>query len=274
MGNIPRRAAKCPLNITGEDQYMTSRRPILRLSTTVVAAAVLCGLALVPSQAAEQQNVATLKPADVVYTFNKVRPGGIVRDVTGPSHRRLQLDGNWRRAIGANGKQDAVAFRARSWGVINNSEGLAPRRRAFAVAMTVKVNNFVGSDTPNLAQQGFYRDRSQWKVEVIPGSGRVRFRVSGVSGDTILTSRRGINDGQFHTVVCYRIHKRIGIVLDGRERTRRSSAGAIRSSRKVTLANKHLRTSEDQFRGVFDYFALALGRRPVARALAKAPDIP
>jgi hypothetical protein len=232
------------------------------------------GMALPPTQAADQQRAANAKPADVVYTFNKIKPNGYVRDVTGRSHRRLKLEGNWRRVAGVNGKKDAVRFGSRTRGVITRSAGLAPKRRPFAVAMVVKVNRFVSNDTPNIAQQGFYQDPGQWKVEVVPGSGRIRFRAKGVSGATVLTSRRGINDGQFHTVVCYRLQKKIGIVIDGRERTRKSSVGAIKSSRKVTIGNKHVKTNEDQFRGVYDYFALALGHKPVARALAKAPDIP
>jgi hypothetical protein len=58
----------------------------------------------------------------------------------------------------------------------------------------------VGSDTPNIAQLGFYVDKGQWKVEVLPSSGQIRFRVKGSKGARTITSRRGINDGESHRV--------------------------------------------------------------------------
>ena len=67
--------------------------------------------------------------------------------------------------------EDAVAFQARSRGVIKRSGALVPKRRAFAAAMTVKLRRLVGNDTPNIAQLGFYGDKGQWKVEVLPTDG-------------------------------------------------------------------------------------------------------
>ena len=110
--------------------------------------------------------------------------------------------------------------------------------------------------------------------EALPESGRIRCRIKGATGTSLITSRRGINDGQFHLVVCYRLHGRIGIRIDGRGPDRRSNAGAIRSTRQVHLGNRNLRSASDQFRGVIDYFSIAVGRRPVARATAAAPKIP
>lgn len=246
-----------------------------KMSIAVVAGAVLGGLLMPPAQTnASQLSAAKLDPAQVVYTFNNIRPGGIVRDLTPPKHLRMQLGGNWKRTTGLDGKKHAVALRAKSRGAINYSRSLVPRGRSFAVAMTVKLRQFEGSDTPNLAQLGFYRDRSQWKVEVLPKTGRIQFRVKGKSGSSTITSRRTIDDGEYHLVVCFRKRGKVGVIVDGARRVRNSSAGRLQSQRPVFIGNKHLRTPDDQFRGNFDYFSIALGRNPIARAVAKAPPIP
>ena len=110
-----------------------------RVSVVVVAGAVMWGSALLPAQASAATAAETLKPANVVYQFNKIKPGGIVRDASPPTNRRMVLRGNWKRATAANGAKKAVAFRARSIGVIKRSTPLIPKRRAFAVSMVVKV---------------------------------------------------------------------------------------------------------------------------------------
>ncbi|MFZ0323699.1 MAG: LamG-like jellyroll fold domain-containing protein [Actinomycetes bacterium] len=245
-----------------------------RVVAVALAGAVAWGTAFSPAMAVAHQAAARQAPADVVYTFNTIKRGGVVRDVTGPTHRQLRLSGHWKRAVGANGQKEAVRMMARSQGVISRSHDLTPHRRAIAVALTVRVRGFVGSDTPNLAQQGFFRDAGQWKMEAVPDSGRIRCRFKGVSGISQITSRRGINDGQFHLVACYRIHGRVGVQIDGRGRSIRSNVGSIVSSRQVTLGNKNLKSADDQFRGTVDYFSIALGRHPLARAIAAAPKIP
>jgi len=243
------------------------------LSVALVAVVVASGSVMSPVQASAPARAAKTAPANVVYTFNKIGIGGIVRDVSPPTHRRMNLSGNWTRTTGVNGRKGAVAFRAISRGVINRSAPLAPKRRAFAVAMTVKLKRFAGNDTPNLAQHGFYRDRGQWKVELLPENGRVRFRLKGKSGVAAITSRQSINDGQYHLVVCYRKKGKIGVIVDGQRRERQAAVGGIPSTRKVSIANKHARTADDQFRGNFDYFSIALGHKSVVRSIAAAPTI-
>ena len=209
----------------------TKQWPVL-----LVAGALVWGLALPPVQALEQEASVKRAPANVVYTFNKVKPNGIVRDVTPPKHLRMQLNGNWRVTKGVNGKKQAVALQARSRGIINRSESLIPKRRAFAVAMTVKLKKFVGDDTPNLAQLGFYRDAGQWKVEALPSNGRVQFRVKGKSGVSRVTSGPRIDDGEYHLVVVYRKKGKVGVIVDGQTRTRKDKSGVSAALARSPLA--------------------------------------
>ena len=190
-----------------------------------------------------------------------------------PQHHSLRLAGHWLTARGADGRRNAVELRTRSEAVITRSTPLIPGDRGFAVAMTVKINQVVGNDTPNLAQLGYYRDPGQWKIEVLPSSGQVRCRIKGPSGTGLVISKRGIIDGKFHTVVCYRLHGQIGIAVDGHAVQQHVHIGTIASTRQVHIGNKDLKGSSDQVHGVVDYFSIALGARPVARATAAAPAL-
>jgi hypothetical protein len=244
-----------------------------RVSVAVLAGAVMWGL-VPPAQANAPMEAQQLKPANVVYTFNKIRPGGVVRDVSPPTNQRMMLKGNWARAADVNGAKKAVAFRAKSLGEIRRSDSLMPGRRAFAVSMVVKVRKFVGDDTPNLAQLGFFNQKNQWKVEVSPKSGNILFRVKGTKRAATVQSRVSIDDRKYHLVTCFRKKGKIGVRIDGVNRSRKATTGSVRSPENVRIGNKHLRTADDQFRGNFDYFSIAIGRQTIARSVAKAPSIP
>jgi hypothetical protein len=245
-----------------------------RLGVAAVAAALtVTGLALSPAQASSEQRAKAPVSVRAVYSFDALTPRNKVKDLS-PHHRFMQLTGRFRLAPGADGTKHAVAFRARSTGSIAQSAALVPGKRIFAVAMVIKVNSMVGKDSPNVAQQGFFKDAGQWKVEVMPGSGHVRCRFKGTAGNSFVHSRRSVLDGKFHQIVCYRYHTKIGVQVDGGNHIRNVRTGSITSNRLIHVANKNMGSSVDQFRGVLDYFAIALGKRPIQRATQLAPSIP
>lgn len=242
-----------------------------------IAAAVGVGV-LALGAAVVSAPFASARPAQAsplsYYGFNRVTTAGAVRDNS--HHRRLMhLEGNWRRTSGAAGHQNAIHFGARSVGVIPKSAALIPGRQRFAVAMTVKAGPLSGTSSAHLAQLGFAKDAGRWKMELRPGKGRVSCTFKGSRQEATVTSRRGITDGQFHQVVCFRLGKTIGVQVDGtRARVLHRQVGSIESARTIHIANKSLRTATVQLRGVVDYFAVAVGPRPVARAVAHAPTLP
>ena len=109
---------------------------------------------------------------------------------------------------------------------------------------------------------------------MLPKSGYVLFRVKGSKGPATVASRVSIDDGKYHLVTCYRKKGELGVVIDGVERSRKAPTGAVLNPRNITIGNKHATTAEDQFRGNFDYFSMALGRQSIDRSIAKAPSIP
>jgi len=242
-----------------------------------IAAAVGVGV-LALGAAVVSAPLASAKPAQAAplswYGFNRVTTAGVVRDNS--HHRRLlHLEGNWRRTAGAAGHQNAIHFGTHSLGTIPKSAALVPGKRRFAVAITVKAGPLSGSSTAHLAQLGFAKDSGRWKMELRPGKGHVSCTFKGTRQEVTVTSRRSITDGQFHQVVCFRLGKTIGVQVDGtKARVRHRQVGSIASDRDIHIGNKSLRTTTVQFRGVVDYFAVAVGRRPVARAVAHAPTLP
>ncbi len=64
-----------------------------QVSVAVVAGALMWGFVVPPVQANAPRAAETLRPANVVYTFNKIRPGGVVRDISPPTNRRMVSQG-------------------------------------------------------------------------------------------------------------------------------------------------------------------------------------
>ncbi len=231
---------------------------------------LLSGLALLSGQA----SASAPRPArpTLGYSFNVIRAGGIVLSL-GRQKQRLHLEQHWSRALGADRKRQAVRFMAVSDGVIPNSAGLTPHLHQIAIAVTVKLRNIVGPKPPNLVQQGYYADPAMWKVEVMPTTGHIRCRFKGTRGVRTVQSRTSINDHKFHSVVCFRLRDRIGVRVDGVQRIRRVTVGSIVTSLPIRVGNKNLKDASQQFRGVMDYVAIAIGRQPVKRVTNYAPSL-
>jgi hypothetical protein len=239
-------------------------------AAAVAATMLVSGVALLPVQASAR----TAQPPrpTVGYSFNVIRVGGIARSL-GRQKLRLRMEQHWSRAVGADRKRHAVRFMAVSDGVIPNSARLTPHLHQIAIAVTFKLRSIVGPKPPNLVQQGYYADPAMWKVEVMPSTGHIRCRFKGTQGVRTVQSRTSINDHKFHTVVCFRLGDRIGVRVDDVTRARKVRVGAIVSSQPIRIGNKNLKDATQQFRGVMDYVAVALGRQPVRRVLNYAPSL-
>lgn len=239
-------------------------------AAAVAATMLLSGLALLSGQASA--SAASPARPTLGYSFNVIRAGGKVPSL-GRQKLRLHMEQHWSRAVGADGKRHAVRFKAVSDGVIPNSARLTPRLHQIAIAATVKLSRIVGPKPPNLVQQGYYADPAMWKMEVMPSTGHIRCRFKGTGGVRTVQSRTSINDHKFHSVVCFRLRDRIGVRVDGVTRVRPVTVGRIVSSQPIRVGNKNLKDASQQFRGVMDYVAVAVGRQPVRRVTNYAPSL-
>lgn len=189
--------------------------------------------------------------------------GGIVLDASDQGHR-LTLKGDWSSAGGPNG--DAVRFAKRSLAVTRDADALDPGGKPFAVSIRFRapagLAAFAGTDSPNLVQKGRFDSRGQWKLQLRRGDGgQVQCRMKGSGGAVLVTSpvRSVVSDRDWHVATCVRRDRSVELVVDGRSVVRRTRVGIVRSDRALTVANKVLRSSSDQFVGIVDGVAIAKG---------------
>lgn len=190
----------------------------------------------------------------------------------------LQLQGRWQLVTGRLGSLhagQAVQFREGSMGRVPSRASLDPGRRTFAVAVVFRIPQgsrpFAGTDTPNIVQKGLFRSTGQWKLQLSPhDGGQVQCRVKGSDAAVMLTSSRGGvgRDGAWHTAACARFDDRVVLVVDGVVTTRWVHVGKVRSASPMTVGNRALNASSDQFRGVIDTIAVARAPRALALALS------
>jgi hypothetical protein len=193
------------------------------------------------------------------YTFDSIGANGTVADVSGRGHL-LTLSGNYSATAGPS--SPAVAFAPISRATTPHQKDLNPDGREFAVTVVFRVAGDTSglSDTPNLAQKGFWGDDAQWKMQLKPDVAAIQCRFKGTLGADLLTSSvQGVDDGGWHTATCWRSGKQVGVTVDGRGDTATAATGIIASSRPMLIGAKSLTSSTDQFTGSIDYVAVASG---------------
>jgi hypothetical protein len=201
---------------------------------------------------------------------------GVVVDRTGRAN--LRLFGAWTNVRGAVGR--AVRFRwngrpagaaVRSGSVFN--PGLAP----FAVGVTLMAQSVPASGgySPNVVQKGLFDDRGQWKMELIRSGGHAvaRCRFSGTRGHRTVLDRTAtaLDNGRWHTAICWRAASAYGIRVDGRQTQVRGTVGSIGSPRALRIASKTAGAGvTDQFQGAIDCVTYVQGASALRLAAATA----
>jgi hypothetical protein len=140
---------------------------------------------------------------------------------------------------------------------------LNPGKRDFAVTVVFRIPGDTSqvTDTPNMAQKGFYNDAAQWKMQLEPSSAAIMCRFKGSMGAKLLTSSvTGVDDDVWHTATCWRKAGVLGVTLDGTATTSTYKVGDISNSRPMHIGAKSLTSTSDQFSGDIDYVSLAVGQ--------------
>lgn len=255
------------LDRTGSAQHarrMGLRRGIfVAAACTAMAAAVWAGL---PASAGTPAKVRA------EYTFDSIA-NNTVADVSGRGHP-LTITGNYSSTSGPS--SPAVAFAPISRASTPHKIDLNPAGREFAVTVVFRLPGDTSglTDTPNLAQKGFWGDAAQWKVQLKPDTAAIQCRFKGSLGARLLTSSvEGVDDGAWHTATCWRSANIVGVTVDGVDTTVEAPTGDISNTRPMTIGAKSLTSSTDQFTGAIDYVAVASGDEAavVSRSAAPAP---
>lgn len=203
----------------------------------------------------------------VQWDMNVVR--GTVTDTV--SGLDLGLKGRWSPLNGAVGFGWSGGP---SLGVSDDRGLLSPGWDDFAVAVSLTTDPLPtgGNFNPNVMQKGLAGDGGQWKVELYPNAkwGVVAgCRFEGNQGSVLVrdTSHNRLDDAKPHVISCWRAGKTLGVTVDGRDQTVKSSVGVINSRAGVTVANKGVTAgSEDQLEGSISCITFIKGAGAKERA--------
>ncbi len=229
----------------------------------VVGAAVLAAsFMLAGSVPASARTPATMR---VEYTFNSITDG-FVEDASGRGHP-LTLSGNYAATDGV--ASPAVAFAPVSRASTPHVADLNPVDKEFAGTVVFRIADDTSAltDTPNLAQKGFFSDPGQWKMQLKPDIAAVQCRFKGTLGAELVTSSvTGVDDAAWHTATCWRSKTQVGVTVDGADVAVTAQVGDIANARPLLIGAKSLTSSTDQFTGEIDYVSMAVGSRAAVRS--------
>jgi laminin G domain protein len=196
---------------------------------TAVAIAAAAALSVVPAAFAAT-------PGD---SWSMDLSNGVVRDADGtqPVTFTGQGIGSVPGKVGG-----AVEFtRAPSLGTAANSRYDNPGTQDFAmgIVFTSQPIPNTSSYSGNLMQKGLFGDPGQVKLQLVsPAQGTVDCRVKGTTGARLITSTVNVDDGAWHTAVCWRDDGVVGVTVDGVVTSLVWNPGAVSNSRNLTLGNK------------------------------------
>ena len=196
--------------------------------------------------------------------------GGVVRDANGTQSMTFTGQG----ILSVTGLVGgAVEFtRAPSLGTVANSRYDNPGTQNFAmgVVFTSQPIPNTSSYGGNMMQKGLFGDPGQVKLQLVPAAqGTVNCRIKGTSGAKIITSSVNVDDGAWHTAVCWRAGNVVGVTVDGVVTSLTWNPGAISNTKNLTLGNKTAKAGpSDQHFGRTDFATWIID--PNARSLGES----
>jgi hypothetical protein len=106
----------------------------------------------------------------------------------------------------------------------------------------------------------------------LPGPASIQCRFKGTRTHYLLTSGvTGVDDGAWHTATCWRTGGVVGVTVDGVAVQHLVDVGDITNRRALHVGGKALTAATDQFPGVLDYVAVAIGPGAELASRAGAP---
>jgi hypothetical protein len=245
----------------------------------LIVAATAIGVAVLPwtAQSAPASTADALAAPAAAVAYDAIVDSWSMTVVNGrvPSNgsTSMSLYGNWQQVQGAVGS--AVQFNtATSYGIADGTTARNPGKLNAALGAVFRSNPIpAGGYSGNLIQKGLWGDAGQMKLQVVPaGGGTVNCRLKGASNAKFIGSGIVVDDGRWHTAVCWREGGKLGLTVDGVTRSITASVGSIANSRPLHIANKHdSASSSDQLIGAIDCAVLATGTDARSAASAAMP---
>lgn len=158
-----------------------------------------------------------------------------------------------------------------SLATVSNSQNDNPGTQNFALGLVFTTRPIPSRDySGNLMQKGLFGDAGQVKLQLSTSNqGTVDCRIKGRSGAKIIVSTVNVDDGAWHSAVCWRAGSAVGVTVDGVVTSATWSPGAISNTRNLVLGNKGANAgASDQLFGRVDFATWVID--PNARAIVEA----
>jgi hypothetical protein len=230
-----------------------------RRTAAACVASAACAFTLVPAAFAAA-------PGD---SWSMDLVNGVVRDAKGTQPLTFTGQGV-RPATGLVGGAVELT-RAPSLGTAANSQHDNPGTQNFALGIvftTLPIPN-TSSYSGNLMQKGLFGDPGQVKLQLVsPAQGTVNCRIKGTAGARVITSAVNVDDGGWHTAVCWRAGSVVGVTVDGVVTSQPWAPGSVSNSKHLTLGNKSAAAgAADQHFGRTDFATWVID--PDARSIVE-----
>lgn len=207
---------------------------------TGVIATILLVVAAAGAVGAIRMSHAEPAAAKIYDQWSMTTTGDTVPSMIGTAD--LTLYGLWRPAAGA--VDDAVEFydKSTAYGIAEGSENDNPDTNDFALGVTftsAPPDSGVGF-SGNVVQKGRASQVGQVKISTLPTprGGAAFCRVEGTNGYQLLKSKVVIDDGAYHSAVCWREGATIGLSVDGETVTLAWDPGSVSNDEPVRIGNQ------------------------------------
>jgi hypothetical protein len=133
---------------------------------------------------------------------------------------------------------------------------LNPGAAPFTVTIHFRTNVVSRDDSEDLMRKGLSTNsRTLWKIELRPNASHTAARVrcyfhGSRAAASIYASPANVADGAWHTLQCFKQNGVVGMVFDGKLRTKAARVGSISNRAVLTIGAKS--RSDDAFPGLID----------------------
>jgi hypothetical protein len=139
---------------------------------------------------------------------------------------------------------------------VPSSAALNPGSAPFTATVHFRTSEVSRDDSEDVMRKGLSTNsKSYWKIELRPNAAHTRAQLrcyfhGSRTSMSIYASPKNVADGVWHTVQCFKQDALVGVIFDGKVRTKSVRIGSISNGAVLTLGAKS--ASDDAFGGLVD----------------------
>jgi hypothetical protein len=143
---------------------------------------------------------------------------------------------------------------------VPSSAILNPGAADYSVSLYFKTSNVTKDDSADVIRKGLSTNsKTFWKMELRPNNGhssaklRCYFRGTGTTASIYATPV--VTDGNWHSAQCFKTATAVGVVFDGKTRTKAAKVGSISNGASLSIGAKS--ASDDAYTGLVDEVSIS-----------------